>query len=273
MNMFWVFLIGLACVFLGYFGKVIHKSLAPIDVAVVKLTEAIDEKSTDKFLKSLANAYASEPRGIILRLESPGGTAAQSWEIYKELEHFQNEHPEIPLYGSIGAVCASGCYYIASGIKNNKLFATPGSIVGSIGVVLGAFGDKGLMEKIGIEQRTYTSGENKNFLSPFQEEVPEHKEHAQQLAKQIHQVFIDDVKKGRGSVLAVEEEKLFSGLIWSGQDLIGLGLVDGIKSFSEIVREIKPGKNQRVKDFTSKDTWTLKKFLTSNTSLALKMEM
>ena len=163
------------------------------------------------FRESLKSAY-SDPgtKGLIIALNSPGGSPVQSGMINDEIIRYKNEYPEIPIYAVIEDICASGVYYIA--VATDKIYVDKASIVGSIGVLMNGFGFEEAIEKLGIERRLVTAGENKAILDPFLPINPRHKEHIDELLADVHQQFIDVVKLGRGDRLA-DNDDIFSGLI------------------------------------------------------------
>jgi protease-4 len=173
---------------------------------------------------------------VILRINSPGGSPVQSGYIYDEIRRLREENPDTPLYAVVTDICASGGYYIASAA--DKIYADKASIVGSIGVRMDNFGFVDAMQKLGIERRTLTAGENKALLDPFMPENEETKAHMQSMLGEIHQQFINAVKEGRGDRLDTSVEGLFSGLIWTGEAAVKNGLVDELASASYVAREV-----------------------------------
>jgi protease-4 len=198
---------------------------------------AADElASADNIVGSLRSAFEDENAvAVILRINSPGGSPVQSGYVYDEIKRLREEYPEKKLYAVISDVGASGAYYIASAA--DEIYANRASLVGSIGVVAGGFGFTGIMEKAGIERRLYTAGENKAFLDPFSPEQQSEVDFWQGVLENTHQQFIRAVKKGRGDRLA-DNDKLFSGLVWSGEQALDLGLIDGLGSSSYVARQI-----------------------------------
>ncbi|HET9650825.1 MAG TPA: S49 family peptidase, partial [Usitatibacter sp.] len=154
------------------------------------------------------------------------------------------------IYAVVQDLCASGGYYVA--VAADKIFVDKASLVGSIGVIMNGFGFVGTMEKLGVERRAYTAGENKDFLDPFAPENPAQKEHAQKMLNEIHQQFIDVVRKGRGSRLK-DNPEIFSGLIWTGQKSVELGLADALGSTEYVAREVI--KAERLVDFTPEENY------------------
>ena len=198
---------------------------------------------------SLEAAFESkQPAGVILRINSPGGSPVQSGIIFDEILRLRSEHPDTPVYAVITDVCASGGYYIAAAA--DRIYADKASVVGSIGVRMDSFGFVDALEKLGVERRLITSGENKALLDPFLPENPEHRAHLESVLGVIHQQFIDAVKRGRGERLQGGDE-LFSGLFWSGEEAVGLGLVDELASERQVATDVV-GVKRRV-DFTYRE--------------------
>jgi protease-4 len=217
--------------------------------AVVEVRGVIaddSEASADNVISGLRSAFEDDKtKGVILRINSPGGSAVQAGYINDEIRRLKKKYPDIPVYAVVTDICASGGYYIAAAA--DKIFVDKASIVGSIGVIMGTFGfDKG-MEKLGIERRLMTAGEHKAILDPFSPVKPEEAEHIQGMLDQIHQQFIRAVKEGRGNRLK-EDDKIFSGLFWSGEESVNLGLADGIGSSSYVARELIGA--EKLVDFT-----------------------
>lgn len=208
--------------------------------ALVELTGVIaDEKpaNADNIVTALRDAFENKnSAGVILRINSPGGSPVQSGYIYDEIRRLREENPDTPLYAVVTDICASGGYYIASAA--DKIYADKASIVGSIGVRMDNFGFVDAMDKLGVERRTLTAGENKALLDPFLPEDEKTKAHMQSMLTEIHQQFIDSVKKGRGDRLDATAEDIFSGLIWTGETAMNLGLVDELASASHVAREV-----------------------------------
>lgn len=186
--------------------------------------------------------------GVILRINSPGGSPVQSGIIFDEILRLRSEHPDTPVYAVITDVCASGGYYIAAAA--DRIYADKASVVGSIGVRMDSFGFVDTLEKLGVERRLITAGENKALLDPFLPENPEHRAHLESVLGVIHQQFIDAVKRGRGERLQGGDE-LFSGLFWSGEEAVGLGLVDELASERKVASDVV-GVKRRV-DFTYRE--------------------
>ena len=208
--------------------------------ALVELTGVIADKeiaSADHIVTALRDAFDNEKAaGVILRINSPGGSPVQSGYIYDEILRLRKENPDTPLYAVVTDICASGGYYIASAA--DKIYADKASIVGSIGVRMDNFGFVDAIEKLGVERRTLTAGENKALLDPFLPENEKTKVHMQNMLSEIHQQFINAVKEGRGDRLDTSVEGLFSGLIWTGETAVKNGLVDELASSSYVAREV-----------------------------------
>jgi protease-4 len=220
--------------------------------ALVDVAGVIDAKgaaSADNVNGALASAFKDKnTQGVILRVNSPGGSPVQAGLIYDEIRRLRDLYPNIPMYAVVEDVCASGGYYIASAA--DRIYVDKASLVGSIGVLLDQFGFVETLEKLGVERRVLSAGENKAFLDPFSPLEPRHVEHAKALLGEIHLQFIDVVRKGRGKRLK-ESPELFSGLIWSGAKSIELGLTDAFGSVDYVAREVI--KAEQVIDYTQKE--------------------
>lgn len=209
-----------------------------------------DQARADFVTASLRAAYEdSNTAGIIIRINSPGGSPVQAGHINDEVKRLKNEYPEIPVYAVIGDLCASGGYYIA--VAADNIYADKASLVGSIGVIMASFGFVDAIDKLGIERRVYHAGEHKAFLDPFSPEQDEDVEHVDQLLDEIYQQFVQVVREGRGDRL-VEDEKIFSGLVWTGEQSVELGLVDELGNADYVAREVIGVED--IVDFTYKDT-------------------
>ena len=204
------------------------------------------DASAEKIVTALQAAFKDKStQGVIVRINSPGGSPVQAQTIYDEMKRLRQKHPEIPLYAVIEDVCASGGYFVAAGA--DQIYVGKASIVGSIGVLMNGFGFTGLMEKLGIERRLITAGENKGMLDPFSPFDEKDKEHIKKLMGDIHEQFITVVKEGRGKRLR-ESPEIFSGLIWTGQRSVDLGLADGFGSLEYVAREVI--KAEEIRDYT-----------------------
>ncbi|MCM8612205.1 S49 family peptidase [Accumulibacter sp.] len=211
--------------------------------------EAQGEASAQNLNDALEAAFADKrTAGVILRVNSPGGSPVQAGIVHDEILRLRTAHPQIPLYAVVEDVCASGGYYVA--VAADKIFVDKASIVGSIGVLMDAFGFTGTMEKLGIERRLLTAGENKGFLDPFSPQDLKQKEHAQVLLREIHQQFIEVVRRGRGDRLK-ETPELFSGLMWTGSQSVSLGLADGLGTVGSVARDVI--KADRLVEYTVRD--------------------
>jgi len=204
------------------------------------------DASADRIVSGLQAAFENDQtRGVILRINSPGGSPVQAAYINNEMTRLKGEFPDIPLYAVIADIGASGGYYIAAAA--DKIYANESSIVGSIGVLMNGFGFVDAMEKVGVERRLMTAGNQKGFLDPFSPVKPAEVEHVKTMLGEIHQQFIDAVREGRGDRLSSNAE-IFSGLMWTGEKSVELGLVDELGSSSYVAREVIGAEN--VVDFT-----------------------
>ena len=206
------------------------------------------EASADLVVASMRSAF--EDRGakaVVLLINSPGGSPVQAGIINDEIRRLKAKHGK-PVYVVVEESCASAAYYIA--VAADKIFVDKASIVGSIGVLIDGFGFTGLMDKLGVERRLMTAGENKGFLDPFSPQTAKQRAFAQTMLDQIHQQFIDVVKTGRGKRLK-ETPEMFSGLFWSGQQAIELGLADQLGNLDYVAREVV--KAEDVIDYTRRE--------------------
>jgi len=207
-----------------------------------------DVKAEDAIQALRAAFEAKSSKGVILRINSPGGSPVQAGMINDEIRRLRAKYPAKPVYAVVEDVCASGGYYIA--VAANKIFVDKASIVGSIGVRMDGFGFTGTMEKLGVERRSITAGENKAFLDPFLPQNPKHVEFAKSMLAEIHQQFIDVVRQGRGKRLK-ETPEMFSGLFWNGARSIELGLADGYGTVDSVARDVI--KAEEVRDYTQRE--------------------
>ncbi|MDP1611402.1 MAG: S49 family peptidase [Sulfuritalea sp.] len=225
--------------------------------ALVDLSGVIKAKgdaNAENVISALQAAFDDKhTAGVILRINSPGGSPVQSGIINDEIRRLRAAHPEIPLHVVVEDVCASGGYYVAAAA--DKIYVDKASIVGSIGVLMDGFGFTGTMEKLGVERRLLTAGESKGFLDPFSPQNESHKDHAKQMLGEIHQQFIDVVRKGRGKRLK-ETPDMFSGLMWSGAKSIELGLADGYGTVDSVARDVF--KASDIRDFSVKQNFAEK---------------
>lgn len=194
------------------------------------------EASADNVVTALRSAYEDkQTKGVILRINSPGGSAVQAGYINDEIRRLKEKHPKIPVYAVVTDMAASGGYYIA--VAADEIYVDKASIVGSIGVLMSTFGFERSMEKLGVERRLLTAGEHKGILDPFSPMKSGEKRHIQNMLDQVHQQFIQAVRDGRGDRLK-ENSDIFSGLFWSGEESVKLGLADGLGSSSYVAREL-----------------------------------
>lgn len=208
-----------------------------------------DSVNADSVISSLQDAFDNKrTKGVILRINSPGGSPVQAGLINDEVKRQRKLHPNIPVYAVVEDICASGGYYIAAAA--DKIYVDKASIVGSIGVLMDGFGFTGAMQKLGVERRLMTAGENKAILDPFSPVDPKQQQYAQKMLNQIHQQFIKVVRDGRGNRLK-ETPETFSGLFWTGEDSIAMGLADGYGSSEYVAREVI--KQEKIVDFTTRE--------------------
>jgi protease-4 len=222
-----------------------HTALVEVSGVIAPGTDA----SAERVMAALQAAFKDEnTQGVVVRINSPGGSPVQSNTIYEEMRRLRKKHPAVPLYAVVEDLCASGGYYVAAGA--DRIYVGRSSIVGSIGVRMDSFGVTGLMEKLGVERRLLTAGENKGFLDPFLPVDPTQKAHAQALLEDVHRQFIGVVRDGRGKRLK-ETPDMFSGLVWTGQKSVELGLADAFGSLDYVAREVV--KAEKVVDYTQKE--------------------
>lgn len=211
--------------------------------------QARGEANAEDLVAALNSAFEEKHvAGIILRINSPGGSPVQAGIISDEIVRLRGKFPDKPLYAVVEDMCASGGYYVAAAA--DSIYVNKASIVGSIGVLMDGFGFTGTMDKLGVERRLLTAGENKGFLDPFSPQASQQKEHAQLLLNDIHRQFIDVVKAGRGKRLK-ETPEMFSGLMWTGAQSIQLGLVDAYGSVDSVARDVI--KAEKVLDYSVKE--------------------
>ncbi len=246
-----IYLFFLLMTFLGWVGQ--SKNASTAHTALIDLSGVIEAGgavNADAVISSLNDAYDNKgTKGIILRINSPGGSPVQAGIINDEIHRQRKLHPEIPVYAVVEDICASGGYYIA--VAADKIFVDKASIVGSIGVLMDGYGFTEVMKKVGVERRLMTAGSNKGMLDPFSPVNPKQQALAQSMLDQIHQQFITVVREGRGSRLK-ENEETFSGLFWNGEESIKLGLADAQGSAEYVAREVI--KESDIVDFTYQET-------------------
>lgn len=224
-----------------------HTSLIDITGVIAAGADA----SADNIIAGLRDAFEDKnTAGIILRINSPGGSPVQAGYINDEIKRLRGKYPRIKVYAVISDICASGGYYIASAA--DEIYADKASLVGSIGVIMNGFGFVDTLKKLGVERRLYTAGKHKGFLDPFSPQNPEEVAHVKTMLENIHQQFINVVKEGRGKRLK-ENDQLFSGYIWTGEESVKLGLVDGLASSSKVARDIIKAKD--IVDYTHRPNY------------------
>jgi len=261
----YMFLVYVAALEPNWYQNLLEESKNAADSKYTALIEvqgviaADSEASADKIITGLRNAYEDEKTaGIIIRINSPGGSPVQAGYINDELTRLREKHPDIRVYAVATDVCASGGYYIAAAA--DEIYADKASVIGSIGVLMNGFGFVEAMKNWGVERRLITAGEHKGFLDPFSPKKDEDVNHIKGVLKNIHEQFITQVKQGRTKSLAkkdqlelLENPELFSGLVWSGEQAVELGLVDALGSSSYVAREIIGA--EKIKDFTYKQNY------------------
>lgn len=207
--------------------------------AVVSINGVIDadsDASAERIDAALQAAFKDkQARGIVLRINSPGGSPVQAGMINDEIRRLKTLYPNKPIHAVVEETCASGAYYVA--VAADKIHVNKASLVGSIGVLIDGFGFTGIMDKVGVERRLLTAGENKGFLDPFSPQSEQQKEIAHVMLKEIHSQFIDAVRKGRHGRLK-ESPDMFSGLVWTGSQSIGMGLADDLGSVDSVARDV-----------------------------------
>lgn len=201
-------------------GIIAEGEVANADTIIQALRDAIKDKNT---------------KGVILNINSPGGSAVQAAYVYDEIRRQKAEHPNLPIYAVVGDMCASGGYYIAA--ASDKIYVSPASILGSIGVIMNGFGFSNVLEKLGVERRLLTAGEHKAMLDPFSPVKEQETKHMQTLLDQVHKQFIAAVKQARGDRLK-ETAEMFSGLVWTGEEGVKLGLADDFGSVDSVARQV-----------------------------------
>ncbi len=214
-------------------GVIDAEGSASAEVVSAGLKEAFEDKNTE---------------GVVMRINSPGGSPVQSDSINAEMRRLRGKYPAVPLYVVVDVICASGGYYVA--VAADKIFVSKGSLVGSIGVLMDGFGFTGAMEKLGVERRLLTAGANKGFLDPFSPLNAQQRAHAERMLGEIHQQFIEAVRSGRGERLK-ETPDTFSGLIWTGERSVEMGLADAIGDAAYVAREVIKAEN--IVDFTPRE--------------------
>ena len=245
-----IYLFALLFIGMGWFVK--KDGLPGKHTALVEVRGVIaagGAAGADNVMAGLQEAFKDKgTQGVILRINSPGGSPVQAGYINDEIKRLRVKYPKIPFYAVVEDICASGGYYIA--VAADKIYVDKASIVGSIGVLMDGFGFTGLMDKLGIERRLLAAGENKGFLDPFSPIRDSQKEYAEKMLNDIHQQFITVVRQGRGKRLK-ETPEIFSGLLWTGQKSIELGLADALGGVDFVAREVI--KSEDIVDFTVRE--------------------
>jgi protease-4 len=246
-----IYLFALLFIALGWTGKKDGTSSGK-HTAMVELRGVIGPESpasADNIVTGLQEAFKDKrTQGVILRINSPGGSPVQAGHINDEIRRLREKYPNIPVYAVVEDICASGGYYVA--VAADHIYVDKGSIIGSIGVLMDGFGFTGLMDKLGVERRLLAAGKNKGFLDPFSPIREDQQKYAETMLDEIHQQFITVVRQGRGKRLK-ETPDLFSGLLWVGTRSIELGLADGLGSVDYVARELI--KAEEIVDFTPRE--------------------
>jgi protease-4 len=218
--------------------------------ALIEIDGTIDDEGSgaaDTVIPSLNKAFSDAgSAAVVLRINSPGGSPVQAGIIVDEIQRLKRGYPNKPLYVVVDEICASGGYYIAA--VADKIYVNKASIVGSVGVLMDGFGFTGLMDKLGVERRLLTAGENKGFLDPFSPQSDKQKQHALAMLNEIHEQFIGVVRAGRGKRLK-ENPDIFSGLYWTGAKAVEMGLADGFGTVDTVARDVV--KAEDIVDYTA----------------------
>ena len=245
-----IYLFALLFIAMGWWGK--KESGPGKHTALVEVRGVIGPEgsaSADNVTTGLQDAFKDKrTQGVIIRINSPGGSPVQAGHINDEIRRLRQKYPNIPLYAVVEDICASGGYYVA--VAADQIYVDKSSIIGSIGVLMDGFGFTGLMDKLGVERRLLAAGENKGFLDPFSPIEESQKTHAQNMLNEIHDQFINVVRQGRGNRLK-ENPEMFSGLLWIGTKSVELGLADGLGSVEYVAREVI--KAEDIVDFTPRE--------------------
>jgi protease-4 len=240
----------IAVLALGGFGQ---KVCLDRCTAVVRVDGEIAERgraSASNVISGLRQAFEyPQVKGVIVAIDSPGGSPVQAGQIYDELRRLRAKHPDKPAVAVVQDMAASGGYYIAAGA--DQIYVDKASLVGSIGVIMQGFGFSGAIDKLGIERRVITSGERKGFLDPFRPLQPADEQHIRGILDEVHGQFVKAVRDGRGAKLK-ESPELFTGLVWTGARAIELGLADALGSVDSVAREVI--KAEEVVDFTLEES-------------------
>jgi protease-4 len=205
-------------------------------VAVVQVSGVISERekaSAGAIIRGLREAFESEALAVVLAINSPGGSPVQADQVFRAIRRLRADSDK-PVYAVINDIGASGAYYIAAAA--DEIYADKASLVGSIGVISAGFGFVDILEKLGLERRVFTAGTHKAMLDAFSPLKPDEAVFWHGVLQQTHQQFVTRVKEGRGDRLA-DDDVIFSGLIWSGEQALELGLIDGFSSVRELARD------------------------------------
>jgi len=255
---FWwrmTFVVVLLVVALGWWGDDHSAGGHGTHTALIDIQGEIGGKNgalADDIILALGEAFAGpKVKGIVLRINSPGGSPVAAGQVYDEIRRLRSLNPNIPVYTVVDDVCASGGYYIAA--ATDRIYVDKASLVGSIGVLMDGFGFTDAMKKLGVERRLLTAGENKAFLDPFLPRKATEEEHARQLIGEVHAQFIQAVRQGRGKRLK-EQPGIFSGLVWHGARSVEMGLADGLGSLDFVAREVI--KAEAIVDYTPQESLT-----------------
>jgi len=222
-----------------------HTALVQVNGVIANNSPA----SSDQISAGLQAAFKDKnTQGVVLRINSPGGSPVQAGQINDEIRRLREQYPDIPVYAVVEDICASGGYYVAAAA--DRIYVNRASLIGSIGVLMDGFGFSNVLDKLGVERRLLTAGDNKGFLDPFSPLQPGQREHAQTMLDDIHRQFIEVVKRGRGERLK-DSPEIFSGLVWTGERSIELGLADALGSVEYVAREVIKAEN--IVDYTPRE--------------------
>ena len=231
-------IIAYGCFYLFFLGNDDGSTNSKPHVGLVDVSgEIFDTKgaNADDFAQGIDNAYKNKGlKALIIRINSPGGSPVQAEYMYNTLKYYKGKYPEVKTYAVCVDLCASAAYYIA--VATDEIYASPASMVGSIGVLYSGFGFVDVMNKVGVTRRLQTAGANKGFMDPFSPTSDVQQQKLQIMLDQIHQQFINRVKEGRGSRLHIDADT-FSGLVWTGEQGLANGLIDGYASSGQLARE------------------------------------
>ncbi|PJD96405.1 MAG: signal peptide peptidase SppA [Legionella sp.] len=243
-------MLSLACLAYFLFMDKDDKGNVKPHVGIIDLNGEISDMkvNADDFAKGLGTAYKNEGlKALVIRINSPGGSPVQAEYMYNLIQFYKKEHPNVKTYAVCVDLCASAAYYVA--VAADNIYASPASMVGSIGVLYNGFGFVDLMNKVGVSRRLQTAGSNKGFMDPFSPLEEPQKQKLQVMLDLIHKQFIQRVKEGRGDRLHIDDE-LFSGLFWTGEQALTKGLIDGFASSGQLARDVI--KVDNLIDYTAK---------------------